>query len=147
MRLEKPSASPYHDEHKARYPCCINQLLKEIDMRLYAPLYEGDNTLRPDAALGGSAAPVRKSPAPASTIVRSNIAPETAADIPAAEQDIRQPRNGGIAHRARTLFTAIANWLESSENHERDSFFAASENLADLEQRQRHFERTGIAHY
>jgi len=114
-------------------------------MRLYAPLYEGDNTLRPDAALGGSAASARKSPAPAPTIVRSNIGAVTVADIPGAEQDVREPH--GIVHWARSLFTAITNWLERSENHERDSFFAASENLADLEQRQRHFERTGIAHY
>jgi hypothetical protein len=39
------------------------------------------------------------------------------------------------------------DWLDRNETYERDSFFAASENLADLEQRQRHFERTGIAHY
>ena len=120
-------------------------------MRLYAPLYEGDNTLRPDAALGGSAASVKKSPAPAPVIVRSNIAPgsaiENALDTPVTGQLRRNPRNVGIARMAKTLFTAIDQWLERSENHERDNFFAASENLADLEQRQRHFERTGVAHY
>jgi hypothetical protein len=116
-------------------------------MRLYAPLYEGDNTLRPDAALGGSAASVKKSPAPTLKIVHSNIALENAADYPVAEQDVRQPRDGGIMRITKTLFAAIGEWLERSENQERDNFFAAAENLADLEQRQRHFERTGVAHY
>jgi len=39
------------------------------------------------------------------------------------------------------------NWLERNETRERDHFFAASANLADLEERQRHWERTGCAHY
>jgi len=117
-------------------------------MRLYAPLYEGDDTLRPDAALAESSAAVKKSSAPAPAIVRSNIA------IEATNETAAEARDAGIARLAKTLFTAIGRWLERgeewlerSEHHERDSFFAASENLADLEQRQRHFERTGIAHY
>ena len=117
-------------------------------MRLYAPLYEGDDTLRPDAALAESSAAVKKSSAPAPAIVRSNIALE------ATNETAAEPRNAGAAGLAKTLFAAIGGWLERaeewlerSENYERDSFFAASENLADLEQRQRHFERTGIAHY
>ena len=101
-------------------------------MRLYAPLYEGDSILRPDAALGEPAAADSKSPAPTATIVRSNMPLEPANDI---------------AHMAKALFARVAAWLERNENMERDNFFAASENLADLEQRQRHFERTGVAHY
>lgn len=101
-------------------------------MRLYAPLYEGDSILRPDAALGEPAAANSKSRAATATIVRSNMPLEPAHDI---------------AHMAKTLFARIAAWLERNENSERDHFFAASENLADLEQRQRHFERTGVAHY
>ncbi len=101
-------------------------------MRLYAPLYEGESILRPDAALGEPAAANSKSAAPTATIVRSNIAP-----APANE----------IAQLAKTLFARIAAWVERNENRERDNFFAASENLADLEQRQRHFERTGVPHY
>ena len=101
-------------------------------MRLYAPLYEGDSILRPDAALGERPAADSKSPAPTATIVRSNMALEPANDL---------------AHMTKALFARIAAWLERNENNERDNFFAASENLADLEQRQRHFERTGVPHY
>ena len=132
MRLEKPSQGPYYSQHKARYLFWINQILKEIAMRLYAPLYEGDSILRPDAALGERAVANSKSPAPTATIVQSNMPLAPANDI---------------AHMAKALFTKIAAWLERNENNERDNFFAASENLADLEQRQRHFERTGVPHY
>ena len=120
-------------------------------MRLYAPLYEGDSIVRPDAAFGESALKVFRSPAPADDFVRSNIqveaANQTALDIHAITQMARQRRNAEMARILKGWFSAIGDWLERNEYAERDNFFAASENLADLEQRQRHFERTGIAHY
>ncbi|MGP1676416.1 MAG: RSP_7527 family protein [Burkholderiales bacterium] len=120
-------------------------------MRLYAPLYEGDSMLRPDAAFGEPAVKVFKSPAPAPRFVRSNIqveaANETALDIHAIEQIARRQRSVEIARMLKALFTAVGAWFERNEYFERDNFFAASENLSDLEQRQRHFERTGMAHY
>ena len=48
---------------------------------------------------------------------------------------------------SQAMFAAIGEWLERTVNYERDSFFAAADNLADLEQRQRPYERTGLAHY
>jgi hypothetical protein len=120
-------------------------------MRLYAPLYEGDSILRPDAALGESAFKVFKSPAPAADLVRSNIpadaANETVLDLYAIELAARRDRSIALARMFKSLFASIGAWLERNEYAERDRFFAASENLADLEQRQRHFERTGMAHY
>ncbi|MBE0619119.1 MAG: hypothetical protein IH605_00860 [Burkholderiales bacterium] len=125
--------------------------LKEIAMRLYAPLYEGDSILRPDAAFGEPAVKVFRSPAPATDFVRSNIqsdaANETALDIHAIEQLARRHRSIVIGRMLKTLFKAVGEWFERNEYFERDRFFAASENLSDLEQRQRHFERTGMAHY
>lgn len=120
-------------------------------MRLYAPLYEGDSILRPDAAFGEPAVKVFRSPAPAADFVHSNIqaeaANETALDIHAIEQLARRHRSVVLAGMVKAMFKAIGDWFERHENFERDNFFAASENLADLEQRQRHFERTGMAHY
>lgn len=120
-------------------------------MRLYAPLYEGDSILRPDAAFGEPAVKVFRSPAPAADFVRSNIqadaANETALDIHAIEQVARRQRNIEMARIIKSFFKSVGDWLERNETFERDRFFAASENLADLEQRQRHFERTGMAHY
>ena len=117
-------------------------------MRLYAPLYEGDSILRPDAALGE---PAFKAPAPATAFVRSNMhteaANETALDLHALEQGARALRSAEFARLFKTAYTAVADWFERNETFERDQFFAASANLADLEQRQRHFERTGCAHY
>ncbi|MHB8667757.1 MAG: hypothetical protein ACYC7B_09620 [Burkholderiales bacterium] len=101
-------------------------------MRLYAPLDHSDSLLRPDAALGERTATNSKSAARTATIVRSNTPLQHASDT---------------AHMTKALFAKVAAWLERNENSERDAFFAASENLADLEQRQRHFERTGVAHY
>ena len=120
-------------------------------MRLYAPLYEGDSILRPDAAFGEAAVKVFRSPAPAPSFVRSNIqmeaANETVLDIHAIEELARSKRSAEVARMLKTMFAAIGDWFERNEYLERDNFFAASENLADLEQRQRHYERTGLAHY
>ncbi len=120
-------------------------------MRLYAPLYEGDSILRPDAAFGESAARVFRSPAPAADIVQGNIqaeaARETVLDIHTIEQLARLNRSMELGRMIKSMFAAIGDWLARSEYYERDSFFAAADNLSDLEQRQRHFERTGMAHY
>ena len=120
-------------------------------MRLYAPVYEGDTLLRPDAALGESAVTVFKAPAPAVNFVRGNIearpANEAALDLEALEQRARAARGSEIARLLRSAYDAVANWLESIDTQERDTFFAAADNLADLENRQRHYERTGCAHY
>lgn len=131
-------------------------------MRLYAPLYEGDSILRPDAAFGEPSLKVFKSPAPAPSFVRSNIqveaANETALDIDAImrianrQRSLEVARLANLAYAAtaralKAAFNALGDWLDRTETYERDNFFAAAENLADLEQRQRHFERTGMAHY
>jgi hypothetical protein len=131
-------------------------------MRLYAPMYEGDSFLRPDAAIDAPVRTVFKAPAPAFDFVRSNIqveaANETALDILAIEQTARALRSAelarllknaatSVAAMLKSAHTAVVDWFERIEYQERDNFFAASANLADLEQRQRHFERTGRAHY
>ena len=120
-------------------------------MRMYAPLYEGDSILRPDAALGESALRVFRSPVPAPDFVRSNIqveaANETILDIHAIEQIARIHRNAEISRLLHVMFKKIGDWFERLDYSERDRFFAESENLCELEQRQRHFERTGMAHY
>jgi len=120
-------------------------------MRLYAPMYEGDSLLRPDAALGEATAKVFKSPAPTTDFVRGNIqdqaANETALDLHALELNARTMRASAVARLLKSAYTAVADWFERVDNQERDDFFAASANLAELEQRQRHWERTGRAHY
>ncbi len=133
-------------------------------MRLYAPMYEGDSILRPDAAISASARALFKAPAPATDLVRSNIqvegANETALGIPhatvEAARDLRsaeltrllQGAYTAVAGGLKAAYAAVEDWFERSKNQERDDFFAASANLADLEQRQRHFERTGLTrHY
>jgi hypothetical protein len=120
-------------------------------MRLYAPMYEGDSLLRPDAAIGTSVRTVFKTPAPAIDFVRSNIragaANETVLDLVAIEQAARVMRGVELGRLLKTAYTAVVDWLERVETRERDNFFAASANLSDLEQRQRYWERTGCAHY
>jgi len=120
-------------------------------MRLYAPLYEGDSIVRPDAAFGEPAVSSFKKAHSGMDFVRSNIQAEaantTALDLHAIEQTARNLRSAEIARLFRVAYDAIVDWLDRNEQYERDRFFAASSNLADLEQRQRHWERTGCAHY
>jgi hypothetical protein len=114
-------------------------------------VYEGDSILRPDAAFGEPAVKVFRPPAPAQDFVRSNIpleaANETALDVHAIVRAAGIQRSIELGRVIKAMFTAVGDWFERNENFERDNFFAASENLADLEQRQRHWERTGYAHY
>jgi hypothetical protein len=120
-------------------------------MRLYAPLYEGDSILRHDAAYGEAAVSDFLKPASAPDFVRSNIQVEaantTAVDLHKLEQAARLMRSAEIARLFRRAYDAVVDWLDRNDQFERDSFFAAASNLADLEQRQRHWERTGCAHY
>ena len=120
-------------------------------MRLYAPLYEGDSIVRPDAAFGEPAVTAYRKRSSTADFVRSNIqdaaASATVLDLHAVEQTARRMRSAEIARLLRTAYNAVVDWLDRNEQYERDSFFAASANLADLEQRQRHWERTGCAHY
>lgn len=131
-------------------------------MRLYAPMYEGDSFLRPDSAIGAPVRKVSRTPVHTPDFVRSNIQVEaanlTAIDLHAIEQTARVLRSAELARLLKNAFSFVAstlkaahvgvvNWLERVENQERDNFFAASANLADLEQRQRHWERTGSTHY
>lgn len=120
-------------------------------MRLYAPLYEGDSIVRPDAAFGEPAVTASKRRSSTPDFVRSNIQADAAAatvlDLHAVEQAARSMRGAEIARLLRSAYNAVVDWLDRNEQYERDSFFAASANLADLEQRQRHWERTGCAHY
>ena len=120
-------------------------------MRLHAPLYEGDSILRPDVALGEAVAKLYKTPASKADFVRSNIQQEaaeaTALDLHAIERAARHARAAWIAGKLKAMHQAVVDWLERNDNFERDRFFAESSNLADLEQRQRHWERTGRAHY
>ena len=133
-------------------------------MRLYAPLYEVDSILRPDAAVSVSARALSKAPASAMNLVRSNIQVEAANEttlhisvhaIAEAARDLRSAALARLLQGAYTAVTgglkaayaAVEDWFERSKNQERDDFFAASANLADLEQRQRHFERTGLTRY
>ena len=131
-------------------------------MRLYAPLYEGDSFLRPDAAIGATIRRLSKAPAKTADFVRSNTQVEaahlTALDIQAIERTASVMRSielarllniayTAVAGKLQAAHTAVVDWLERIEYQERDNFFAASANLADLEQRQRHWERTGHTYY
>jgi hypothetical protein len=120
-------------------------------MRLYAPLYEGDSLLRPDVALGEPAVTVFKTPSRAIDIVHSNIevdaANETPLDLYSIEQAARAMRAAEVGRMMKAAYVAVVDWLDRNETSERDYFFATSANLSDLENRQRHFERTGLAHY
>jgi hypothetical protein len=120
-------------------------------MRLYAPLYEGDSLLRPDSAIGERAAAAFDGSASAPDFVRSNnqieAANETALDLQAMDRAAHVLRSAEIARLLKAAYTAVVDWLDRNDQYQRDRFFAASANLADLEQRQRHFERTGMTRY
>ena len=70
-------------------------------MRLYAPIYEGDSFLRPDAAIGATIRRISKAPARTADFVRSNTQIEaanlTALDIRAIDRTARVLRGIELA--------------------------------------------------
>jgi len=78
-------------------------------------------------------------------IVRSNMPlrdlPPPAIDFREIERQARAARSAWFGDKFKSVCRAVARWVENPRATEMEHYLAASQNLADLEQRIRRYER------
>jgi hypothetical protein len=79
--------------------------------------------------------------------VRSTIvvecAPESGADIAAIEAQARAARSTWVGSKLKSFYQVLVRKFESGAEADLEHYLAASQSLAELEERIRRFERTG----
>jgi hypothetical protein len=114
-------------------------------MRLYPPMYPGDSILQPGTVPGGGIASTRAVAIFRTSFVRSNIraesVPEARVDVAAIEQQARAARSVWIGSKLKSYYEALVRKFARGGQAEMENYLAASQSLADLEDRIRRYER------
>ena len=108
-------------------------------MRLYPPIYPEDGMLQPGTFPGGDTADGDKSATCRSSLVRSNIgtgsAPEPDADVATLERQAKAARSAWVGSKLKSYYEALVRKFARGGPSELENYLAASQNLADLEER------------
>jgi hypothetical protein len=116
-------------------------------MKLYPPIYPGDNILQPGTFPGSGIAATGEMALSRAAFVRSTIAtekaPEPGMDIAAIEAQARAARAAWVGSKLKSFYQALVRKFESGAEADLEHYLAASQSLADLEGRIHRFERTG----
>jgi hypothetical protein len=114
-------------------------------MRLYPPIYPGDSILQPGIFPGGDAVSTWERALSRTPFVRSNIraesAPETGVDAGTRARQARVGRSVWVGSKLKSYYEALVRKFEHAGQAEMENYLAASQNLADLEERIRRYER------
>ena len=119
-------------------------------MKFYPPMYLGDGIFRPGTVPGGNTPSFWEEAVSKQNFVRSNIASESAVTaLPAApalvvatlEQRARAARSAWVGSKLKSFYVALVRKFERGGQAELENYLAASQSLADLEERIRHYER------
>jgi len=115
-------------------------------MRLYPRLYPADHIRQPSTPARKSTASVWARISSRLVIVQSNIRADSAAgpriDINAIEQRARAERSAYIGSKLRSYYQALVRKFERAGEAGKEDYLAASQSLADLEDRIRRYERS-----
>lgn len=116
-----------------------------MKMKLYPPIYPGDSFLQPGKVPGGDAEGSWNAAALRMFVVRSNMRadrePEFMLDFTAIEQQARAARSAWIGSKLKSYYQALVRKFERAGPAEKENYLAASQCLADLEERIRCQER------
>jgi hypothetical protein len=116
-----------------------------MKMRLYPPMYPGDSILQPGTVPGGDAMSAWDVAVSRTPFVRSNvraqIALELGVDAAAPDGQARATRRVWVGSKLKSYYEALVRKFERAGQAELENYLAASQNLADLEQRIRRYER------
>jgi guanyl-specific ribonuclease Sa len=106
-------------------------------MRLYPPIYPEDGMLQPGTFPGGEATDPRKAATSASTLVRSNIGAGSIPEAEATAQEHQTKAARGVwrGSKLKPYLEALVRKLALGGPSELEKYLAASQNLADLEDR------------
>lgn len=120
-------------------------------MRLYPQMYPGDSILQPGAVPGGEAVKAWNAAPSRTYFVRSNIdaesAPELEVDVATLERQARAARAAWIGSKLKSYYEALVRKFARGGQAEMENYLAASQNLADLEERIHRFERMQLPYY
>jgi hypothetical protein len=104
-------------------------------MRVYVPMYEGDSIIHAGPVPGGDIASAWETAISKTPFVQSNIGADSVSepslDTAALERRARAARSAWVGSKLKSFYQALVHKFER----------AASQNLADLEERIRRYER------
>lgn len=106
-------------------------------MRLYPPIYPEDGMLHPGTFPGGEAADSTKAATSGSPLVRSNIATGSIPEAKATAQEHQDKAASGVwrGSKLKPYLEALVRKFALGGPSELEKYLAASQNLADLENR------------
>jgi hypothetical protein len=120
-------------------------------MRFYAPLDDGDSATRPPIDLDLALGQAVKTAVSETSFVHGNMRLEGmsghAFDSAALERRARAARSAWVGSKLKSYYQALVDKFERAGRSELENYLAASENLADLEDRIRRFERHPASYY
>jgi len=120
-------------------------------MRFYAPLDEGDSVMRPPVDLELALGQALKTAVSETDFVHGNILTEATTgqnfDPAALERRARAARSAWVGSKLKAYYQALVDKFERAGRSQLENYLAASENLADLEDRIRRFERHPTSYY
>jgi len=120
-------------------------------MRFYIPMYPGDSVREPGIVPGGDAINSWKVPLFWPFLVRrtmragSNSAATAKAVLPKPRTQAKQ--SAWVGSKLKSYYEALVRKFESGGQAELENYLAASQNLADLEERIRRYERMHSKYY
>lgn len=122
-----------------------------MNMRFYLPIYPTDCVQEAGSIPGGDAVNSWKTPLFSPILMRRTIgagsAADTAADADRPGQRMQARHGGWVGSKLKSYYEALVRKFESAGQAELENYLAASQNLADLEQRIRRYERMHSRHY
>jgi hypothetical protein len=114
-------------------------------MRVYVPMYEGDSIIHAGPVPGGDIASAWETAISKTSFVQSNrgadSVSESSLDTAALEQRARTARSAWVGSKLKSFYQNLVRRLERAGQSEMENYLAASQNLADLEERIRRYER------
>ena len=120
-------------------------------MRLYPTIDPGHRMPQPGSFPGSGAESTSKTAVSREQFVRSNIllesALETGIDAAEPKRQARAARSTWVGSKLKTYYEALVRKFERAGQAEMENYLAASENLADLEERIRRYERMHSRYY
>jgi hypothetical protein len=120
-------------------------------MRFYAPLENGNNTVRPGVDLDLALGQAVKAAVSETDFVHGNIRAEATDrpvfDLAALDRQAHAARNAWVGSKLKSYFQALVSKFDRARHTELENYLAASASLADLEDRIRRFERKQVSYF
>lgn len=120
-------------------------------MRFYPPIYPEDSVQHPASFPGGDATDAFKTALFPTFFVRRTMrekdTPAPRADAGAAAQQKYAMGGAWVGSKLKSYYEALVRKFERAGQAEMENYLAASQNLADLEERIRRYERLHSRYY